>query len=248
MVAPPVPAALWLIRHAQSEGNVAREAAESGGLEVIDIAERDADVRLSELGEQQARAFGRWVADQPEDERPTVVVASPFVRTAETARLLVEESGLGIAVETDERLRDRELGVLDLLTKRGVLARFPEEGERRQRIGKYYHRPPGGESWADLCLRLRGVLTDVARAYPDERVLLVTHEVPVHLVRHLVEGSTEQEVLAAAREVEYANCALTRFEPDGAGRLKLTAFNYTVPVEDEGAPRTEESDAPVAPG
>jgi broad specificity phosphatase PhoE len=226
---------------------VAREAAESGGQEIIDIADRDADVRLSDLGEQQARAFGRWVADQPPDRRPTVVVASPFVRTRETARLIVEEAGLRIPVDVDERLRDRELGVLDLLTKRGVLARFPEEAERRERIGKYYHRPPGGESWADLCLRLRAVLTDVARAYRDERVLLVTHEVPVHLVRHLVEGSSEQDVLASSREVEYANCALTAFERDGSGALELVTFNHTVPLEAEGAPRTEESNVPVAP-
>jgi broad specificity phosphatase PhoE len=87
----------------------------------------------------------------------------------------------------------------------------------------------------------------VARAYRDERVLLVTHEVPVHLVRHLVEGSSEQEVLESSREVEYANCALTAFERDGDGHLELTAFNHTVPVEAEGAPRTEESDVPVAP-
>jgi len=247
MVAPPLPRSLWLLRHAQSEGNVARETAESGGLEILDIAERDADVRLSDLGRQQAEAFGRWLAEQSRDEQPEAVVASPYLRTRETARLALEAAGLDLAVDVDERLRDRELGALDLLTKHGVLQRFPEEAERRERIGKYYHRPPGGESWADLCLRLRSVLGDIARVHAERRVLVVTHEVPVHLIGHLIAGTSEQDVLAASREVEYANCALTRFDRAADGSVVRTAFNQTVPVEEHGAPRTEESDAPAAP-
>ena len=64
----------------------------------------------------------------------------------------------------DERLRDRELGVLDRLTRRGVEARHPEEAELRRRLGKFYHRPAGGESWADIALRVRTALADLDRS------------------------------------------------------------------------------------
>jgi broad specificity phosphatase PhoE len=44
---------------------------------------------------------------------------------------------LDLPIRVDERLRDRELGVLDLLTMQGVKARFPQEAERRRWLGKF---------------------------------------------------------------------------------------------------------------
>ena len=48
------PRALWLLRHGQSLGNVARDAAAGQEIETLDIADRDMDVPLSDLGRQQA--------------------------------------------------------------------------------------------------------------------------------------------------------------------------------------------------
>ncbi|HWW69770.1 MAG TPA: histidine phosphatase family protein, partial [Duganella sp.] len=45
------PDQIWLVRHGQSAGNVARDAAEAASHFLIDIAERDVDVALSELGQ-----------------------------------------------------------------------------------------------------------------------------------------------------------------------------------------------------
>ncbi len=56
------PERLWLVRHGQSEGNVARDAADEAGLPMIAIDVRDVDVPLSELGHRQAQATGRWFA------------------------------------------------------------------------------------------------------------------------------------------------------------------------------------------
>ena len=35
---------------------------------------------------------------------------------------------------------------------------YPDEAKRRDLLGKFYYRPPGGESWADVALRIRSVL------------------------------------------------------------------------------------------
>src|SRR5438874_11122860 len=67
------PQTLWIVRHGQSAGNVARDAAEAAGLRVIDIAERDVDVPLSALGERQARALGEWFGAMPAELQPDVV-------------------------------------------------------------------------------------------------------------------------------------------------------------------------------
>ena len=56
------PQTLWIVRHGQSAGNVARDAAELGGLAHRSTSPtRDVDVPLSPLGEQQADALGRLV-------------------------------------------------------------------------------------------------------------------------------------------------------------------------------------------
>ena len=52
------PQRLWLVRHGQSAGNVARDDAENARAAWIDLATRDVDTPLSTLGERQSRALG----------------------------------------------------------------------------------------------------------------------------------------------------------------------------------------------
>ncbi|HEX8449713.1 MAG TPA: phosphoglycerate mutase family protein, partial [Allosphingosinicella sp.] len=87
------PAKLWIVRHGQSAGNVARDAADAAGLGVIDLDIRDVDVPLSELGRRQAEALGRWFAALPEDERPEVVLTSPYLRARQTAEAICKAGG-----------------------------------------------------------------------------------------------------------------------------------------------------------
>lgn len=233
------PAVVWLVRHGESTGNVARERAEARGAQVIDIAERDADVPLSEHGIAQAQAIGRWLAGLPADARPTAAIASPYLRASETARIALE--GIGpTPLYRDERLRDRELGVLDLLTTAGVVARFPDEAARRLRLGKFYHRPPGGESWADVALRLRGVLTDMNVEHDGERVILFTHEALIFLARYVIERLAEPELMTLAHSTELANCSVTSYRRSDHGDLHLVDFNAIDILHKHGAQQTVE--------
>jgi broad specificity phosphatase PhoE len=246
------PDALWLVRHGESAGNVAAMAADAAGHAEIDIATRDMDVPLSERGERQAKALGTWIGEQPEDQRPTAVLVSPYTRACQTAEIAMQTAGLGdVEISSDERLREREFGQLDRLTKAGILERYPGEAERRSFLGKFYYRPIGGESWADVVLRLRSVVDTIARSYRRERLLVVSHQVVILMFRYIFEGMREQEVLAIDREVEVANCSLTVFEYDPSfgrgGCLVLRSFNDTEPVRAEGEEVTEEPDVPVAP-
>jgi probable phosphoglycerate mutase len=205
------PQTLWIVRHAESTGNVARDLAESSGAEAIDIVERDMDVPLSPRGEAQAIALASWMANLR--ERPSVVVSSPQRRAVQTARALAE---LVVAEpvrepEIDERLREKELGALDRLTHAGVAALYPTEVTARARIGKFYYRPPGGESWCDVVQRVRGVWSDVRSLYANERVVIVTHQVVIASFRYLLERLSEADVLALG---EVANVAVTAYEYD----------------------------------
>ena len=91
------PERLWIVRHGESAGNVARDAAHAAGLSRIDIAHRDVDVPLSPLGEEQSGALGRWFATLPADERPNVVLTSPYLRAQRTAEII--EAAGGVCVE-----------------------------------------------------------------------------------------------------------------------------------------------------
>jgi broad specificity phosphatase PhoE len=248
------PSVLWIVRHGESAGNVARELADQRGLGRIDIGARDVDVPLSALGEAQAGALGRWFAARPRDERPEVVRCSPYARARETARLFCDAGGAadGKVVHCiDERLREREFGVLDRLTRGGIRELHPEQAELRAAIGKFYHRPPGGESWCDVILRLRSALDTLSLHHAGKRVMIVAHQVVVLCLRYLLEGMDEAEVLAIDRQGEVANCSVTEYrleaEADGgAPELKLIRYNFTAPLERPGAPVTAEPDQTAA--
>jgi broad specificity phosphatase PhoE len=222
-----------MARHGESIGNIAWRAAESDRLDEIEIGMRDPDVPLSEAGRKQALALGRRLAALPAGERPTAVISSPYVRAAETARIVVAEID-GPPIRYDERLRDRETGVFYALTGRGIAARFPDEAARKRLTGKFYYRPPGGESWADVVLRLRGALSDIERDHPDGRVLIVAHDAVVILTRYVIEELTEEQVLEIERTL-VPNASLTTWTRQD-GELRLITSNNTDHLDGAGLP------------
>jgi broad specificity phosphatase PhoE len=247
------PNVLWIVRHGESAGNVARDKAEAAGLPLIDIRTRDVDVPLSRLGESQAAALGRWFGKLSPDERPTIVLSSTYLRARETARLALEVSGIrrdDISFVADERLREKEFGIFDRLTRVGVKEKYPEQAEARSVLGKFYFRPPGGESWCDVILRLRSVIDTITRDYRRERVLIVTHQVVVNCFRYLLERMSEEQILTLDSKQEIANCSVTSYEFSRSagrrGKLVLQLYNFVAPLEEAGAPITTRADVPVA--
>jgi broad specificity phosphatase PhoE len=244
------PRSLWLVRHGQSAGNVARDEAIATGADIIDIAERDVDVPLSPRGRAQAAAIALWTKRLADSDRPTVVLTSPYSRAVETAAMLaetVEEPGNRTPI-IDERLREKEFGALDRLTKAGITARFPEEVGMRERLGKFYYRPPSGESWCDVIQRLRGVMLELQHNYAGEHVAIVGHQVIVLCFRYLLEQLDEAKILAIDRAGDVANGSITRYGFDerahhGRGGLILQVYNSTEALDDEGVAVTAEPDA-----
>jgi broad specificity phosphatase PhoE len=241
------PSRLWIVRHGESAGNVARDAAHAAGAERIDLSHRDVDIPLSPLGEDQARALGRWFASAVPDDRPDALLVSPYIRARQTLDLFQAQGGAtGEApVGIDERLREKEFGILDGLTTSGVASVYPDQAEFRRILGKFYHRPPGGESWCDVIFRLRSLMDTIALHYAGRRVMIVAHQVVVLCLRYVIENLTEEEILAIDHQGDVANCSVTeyRFDPEGpqGGALKLVRYNDVVDHEGS-APVTAEPD------
>ena len=143
----------------------------------------------------------------------------------------------------DERLRDRELGVLDLLTRLGVANRFPFEAQRRQWLGKFYHRPPGGESWADGALRLRFFLAELPTATAPDRAVLVVHDAVVMLIRYILSRSTS--TFCPDRCADPVRNASITGSGDGQA-WRLDRYNDVSHLVRLGAPRSTEA-SPMSP-
>ena len=225
---------IWLVRHGESEANVAAARAEADGADVIDAGHRDADVPLSPLGEEQSRALGRELARRRVDAVPVELWESPYLRAQQTIRIALDRAGSEEPPRRiDERLRDRELGVLDLLTRQGVCNRYPDEERRRQWLGKYYHRPAGGESWVDVMLRLRSVLADVDRLHGPERLVVAAHDAVVMLTVAVCLDLDERALMEFAETHTVANASLTRLRRDGIGEpWSLEEFSAVEHLDD----------------
>ena len=227
---------LWLVRHGESTANIAASIAERELREAIDAEHRDADVPLSTGGRLQAAALGKWVAA---NTTPTTVWSSPYVRARQTAQIALQPSVPEAVIRYDERLRDRELGVLDLLTSIGVDKRFPEEATRRRWLGKFYYRPPGGESWADVALRVRSFLRDLDNLADDGPALVVAHDAVVMLFLYVCLGLDEEELLDFSQTHVVLNASVTRLtREDETSAWTLEAFSDVQHLAESDAPIT----------
>ena len=236
LVARTGPTRLVLVRHGESEANVADRDARARGAERLDLDVRDADIDLSDNGRRQADAVGRWLAGADPSLQPDLVVSSPYRRAAETARRALAD--LDVPIVEDERLRERDLGAFNGLTGAGIRAAHPDEAARRRKVGKFYYQPPSGESWADVALRVRSFVADL-REVDARTVWCFSHQAVVMSFRYVLEGLDEQELLRIDGENRLGNASMTRYARTDAG-LALEVFADTEAVDAAAADTTHE--------
>jgi broad specificity phosphatase PhoE len=223
-----LPQTLWLARHGESIANIARHKAEAEGRPEIDFPMREPDVPLSDVGVKQSMALGETFAALAAETKPTRVYTSPFLRTIDSARILAETAGIDpAAVRSDERLREREMGIFDRLTMIGARQKYPEECVRREHLGKYYYRAPGGENWCDVILRVRSFWEELLEKEQAANILIVTHEVVIRSFSCVIESLGEPEIMEKDRASDFANGAITEYKLDRlSGTLQVSRENY----------------------
>jgi len=89
------------------------------------------------------------------------------------------------------------------------------------------YAPPGGETFLDLCARVKRAADRVVSETPnDASALVATHAGPLHALLQVLLG----EGAAAALRVRFATASITRFRRDAAGNWTLRRLNQTARV------------------
>lgn len=200
-----MPIDLVLVRHGESEGNVANRRSRAGDHSAYTPEFRQrpsAHWRLTERGRAQARVAGAWLRTEIVPSRPPTAqvfdrhYTSEYIRAMETAALLELPHATWYL---DPYLRERDFGQLDVMPDAERRARFADEVDRRERDG-FYWAPPGGESMASVCLRVDRVLHTLHRECSDHRVVIICHGETMVAFRMRIERITQRryhELVAA---------------------------------------------------
>ncbi|WP_324197431.1 histidine phosphatase family protein [Nocardia cyriacigeorgica] len=215
-------AGVWAIRHGQSTVNAAAERPDADTRPRVP----DRTIELSALGRQQAAALGAWWSRLGGD-RPRIVLCSPYLRTRHTWAAMEQAAhgcGDDPVVVVDERLRDREMGALELWSPAAIRRDAPEEAERRARLGDWFYRPPGGESLADVTLRVRDLVNDLERPAARAHILIVAHDATIAALCRIFAGPGSElpEELPPV-----PNASVSQWIQD-QGRLKLVRWGASV--------------------
>lgn len=173
---------IFLVRHGESLGNISEKAYRQFG---------DHNVPLTEWGYRQALAAGRSIAAYlaalpPGDLQQLTIWHSPYLRTRQSKDAIIEALPVGLTddVHEDYLLREQDFGLFTEIYDHAEQKRkFPEEFEKWARLrnnsGKFYARPPDGESRADVAQRVRLFLLTVMHDIGSGKsnVIIVGHGV-----------------------------------------------------------------------
>ena len=195
-----------LLRHGVTEYTPQRRFSGRGG----------ADLPLTEHGHAQAVAAADAVADAGGVD---VVIASPLLRTRETAQHVADR--LGVDVRVDGGWVECAFGEWDGLTAAEVAQRWPTELAAWQ--GSTAAAPPGGESFDEVERRVLVARDRLLARHPRARVLVVTHATPIKQLVRLALGADRESLWRL--DSSPASLSTTRWWADGGA--SVGSYNET---------------------
>jgi broad specificity phosphatase PhoE len=175
-----------VLRHGHAENNEAEENHKAGNPRAYDEAIKwpSSCHDLTDEGKQQAIKTGVWLKAYGFSFSHFIV--SGFLRAMRTASLLDIP---GAHWEIEERLCEKDSGVLNTLTPSKVVQHIASRGNLRHEHDPYRFRPEHGESFLDLDVRIRSVFDSI----PDKTLVVCHGHVIRVLDRIIMEGMSAWE-------------------------------------------------------
>ncbi|MBI2063792.1 MAG: histidine phosphatase family protein [Candidatus Yanofskybacteria bacterium] len=234
------PKSLIFVRHAESVWNALSQGQRGTVKEMPAGLKNMPDYKtpLTENGIAQAIKTGAELLKQFGEFE--TIYHSPWVRTTKTTELLLNS----FPKKTQGKMRKRcfrnlflieqQFGDLDLGISEctDLQKKYNEFYERRKIAGKFYLRPPNGESWWDVCMRTHTFLDIIFRPNRHgQRLLIVSHGVAIQTFRYHLERLGEDEVVELYQHDKCKNCGVSWYEwnPNlgSRGRYELRFWNKT---------------------
>lgn len=197
--------------------------------DIYQLGMGDHDTPLAHDG-VQAKAVGENL--KKELELPDVIFVSPYLRTKETLKKLIEgwPELASVSVVEEERIREQEHGLAILYNDWKIFySMFPEQKKLHDLEGDYWYRWPQGENVADVRLRVRSWFDTLVRDYADKKVLVVTHHLTILTLRASLERMSAEEFIALNETEKPINAGVTLYLGDPKagknGKLVLDYYN-----------------------
>ncbi len=171
-----------IMRHGEADNNVAN---------VLSARKENAH-HLTVLGKEQVAG----TAEKLKDLKITKIVASPFMRTQETARIVAEKIGISAAdISTDDRLSEYNVGDFDGKSTDADDAFYTSDMER-------FEKPcPNGESLADIKRRTGDMLYELEEKYENEHILIISHSTPLWMLYAAAHGLARKEAIKVRSDI-----------------------------------------------
>ncbi len=196
---PKIKSSWFFVRHGETDWNVQKRT-----------QGQSAKTSLNETGRMQAASAASILKAYPID----LVISSDLDRAKETAEIIAKE--LGAEVSFDERLRERDFGVLEGLTREEV----EEKGlsSEREKINANRHeKPKGGESWNAVEARMIEALHHHKKNHHHKNIVIVSHGATLKILFEKLKNiGIEETGLAVLRNAEILNVGITE-EPCTCG-------------------------------
>lgn len=202
------PTRLLLLRHGQTSMSAQRRY--SGR----------ADPELTDLGHDQAAGVAAAIASVEEADAAAVALCSPLRRARQTAAPVA--AALGLPVETHDGLLETDFGAWDGLTFTEARERDPDLHGRW--LGDDTVPAPGGESFAEVGMRVAALRDELLAAHPGRTILLVSHVTPIKLLLRMALDAGPS--LLFRLHLDLASLSVAEFYPDGGASVRLVNMRF----------------------
>ncbi|HKU44083.1 MAG TPA: histidine phosphatase family protein [Polyangiales bacterium] len=197
---------ILLLRHAHTASNATGLDVRMSGW---------TDVALSDAGRREAAVVARQIANTMQ---PHALITSSLTRAVQTAREI--ERGCGIEACIEPCLREIGCGNVDGLTLAQVQQSYPDAWRRNLLQCDPDFRWPAGESYREFRERVLRTLERIARTFPGERTVVVTHAGVISQVVGFLNGRSAAEWSSFRPR----NCSITELVWSDAGP-RVVAFD-----------------------
>jgi NAD+ kinase len=210
------PSSLVLVRHGESEINVAKNLSKRGDESKFTPefrSKHQSAFCLTDKGREQAMQTGEWIKNNfPGMGRFDRYLVSPYTRAKETAAYMMLTDALWAE---DHKLVERDWGKMECRPSAELKHLFSSE-QRAFRREPFYTRLPEGESFAQECSKVELVLEKLRRDWGGKRVIIVCHgevmqafrfvleHIPIELFKKLIGSEAKEDIVFNGQIIHYS--------------------------------------------